>query len=458
MKNIFLKILPRVFDLYYIKYILNRLFEKKTIRKNLNKLHHFNVEENNIEEINKKMLLKLIKFSYRNSTYYRNVLKNKKIDMKKISVDNVYDLVNKIPLLNKEIIRGNTKSILTVNSKKKYVGKMTTGGSTGEPLSFYTMGGYDKEHQEFLYKLMGYENGDLIIALDGTFIEKETLDQGIFWTEKNKSSIPYGKVALSSHYLNDDTIGEYIKYISESNVKIIRGYPSFIEKIARYILQNDIDIKSSLKGIQLTSESFYDYQVVLIKNAFNCNVYSQYGHAESSVFGYTINDQMEIYCSPFYGYTEVLNSDGEHVKSGEVGEIVVTGFNNTAMPFIRYQTGDLAVFSRRENGIVVLETIYGRTQDIIYSEDDQEIRLTALIFGRHYKAFDNIIKWQIVQNEKGKVAFNIVKSINYTEIDEKEIRDNFIELSGIETNFNYVNEIDLTKRGKNKFLIQNISM
>ena len=48
---------------------------------------------------------------------------------------------------------------------------------------------------------------------------------------------------------------------------------------------------------------------------------------------------------PHLGLTEVIDPDtGEHVKPGEVGEIVVTPFNQRASPLIRYATGDRARF------------------------------------------------------------------------------------------------------------------
>jgi len=87
-----------------------------------------------------------------------------------------------------------------------------------------------------------------------------------------------------------------------------------------------------------------------------------------------------------------------HVNRGELGEVVVTGFYNYAMPFIRYKMGDLAIFSGDNDGIVRLKSVVGRTQDYIYSSNMDKILLTALIFGLHYKAFANIRKWQIVQD------------------------------------------------------------
>jgi phenylacetate-CoA ligase len=83
--------------------------------------------------------------------------------------------------------------------------------------------------------------------------------------------------------------------------------------------------------------------------------------------------------------------------------------------------------------------------------------LTALIFGQHLKAFKNIKKWQLVQNEIGKVIINIIKSEDYMHEDENDILIKFTAVAKFDLEFNYVDDIQLTKRGKHLFLIQNIN-
>ncbi len=61
----------------------------------------------------------------------------------------------------------------------------------------------------------------------------------------------------------------------------------------------------------------------------------QYGQAEAGMFAYTYDDTHKYKCSPVYGYMEVLDKNGKHVKEGETGEAVVTSFSNYVMPFIR---------------------------------------------------------------------------------------------------------------------------
>lgn len=449
-----IRIIKRLNDPKYVRFIKMYAYDKVTIKINLRKLtyYHKGSKINFISILNKKRN-RILEYAYDSSPYYKKLL-----DENNVYSNTSLKSWDHIPLLTKEIIKKEKDNILTASKTKSYVGYSTTGGSTGQPLGFYTFGGCDSEHQEFLYKLMGYRDGDKILAMDGSLISEELVNQNIYWTKINKNDIPYGSIALSSLYLNTENIINYIEFINEIKPSIIRGYPSFIDNIAQYIIKEKIHFDFYIKGIEITSESYFDYQIENIKKAFQTKVYIQYGHTEASVFGYSIDDTMMIYCSPFYGYTEVIGQDGNHVKKGEIGEVVVTGFNNYAMPFIRYNTGDLAEYAGEENGIVKLKKIYGRTQDYIYTSDKEKVLLTAIIFGRHYKAFDNIIKWQIIQDTPGEITFKIIKSESFSKKDEKEIFDNFHSIAKVKSKFEYVESLQLTNSGKSKFLVQNLKL
>jgi phenylacetate-CoA ligase len=336
--------------------------------------------------------------------------------------------------------------------------KRNTGGSTGEPLGFYSdelAGAIDDAHHRYLYTIMGYKNGDVIADSGGIFIPKKLRDKNIYWLKYPKNTV-WEDLGYSALYLTDSTIKYYIENLLEVKPAILRGYPSFWNKIAEYILSENIKLNFKVKGVNLTAEMCSDEQKENIEKAFSIMVYFEYGHSEMSVFCYTDDTTYTYKSSPIYGYVEVIKDNGEPASLGEEGEIVATSFCNRGMPFIRYRTGDRGVVSYRNGGIVHFKKIQGRTQDYIISRDNQKIFLTALIFGQHFKSFRKISKWQLIQNNIGKVTIKIVKLEGYSQDDENEIKEKIQNVANIELNFDYVNEIPLTQRGKHMFLIQNI--
>ncbi|WP_157806463.1 AMP-binding protein [Vibrio salilacus] len=410
-------------------------------------------DSNKVKLVQFEMLTNVLKYSYTNTDYY-----NKLFD------DNGFDWVNiessfkELPILTKDTITSNSESLISKKIPRSQLVKRNTGGSTGEPLEFYSdkpAGLVDNAHHWYLYSLMGFEDGDVIVGSGGNDIKKELRENNIYWTKKDPNCV-WGEYSFSVLYITDDNIHYYVNKLIEIRPAILRGYPSFFDKLASYILKNKISLPFHVKGVNLTAEMCSPAQRDNIEKAFSTLVYFEYGHTELALYCYTQDKSYVYKSSPIYGYIEVLDDKGRDVGIGEVGNIVVTGFNNLGMPFIRYDTGDMGELAYRNGGTVHFNKIQGRNQDYIISKDNQKIFLTALIFGQHMTAFKNIKQWQLAQNEKGKVIINIVRGDGFTIEDELNILVNFNNVADIELSFNYVDHIKMTNRGKHLFLVQNI--
>lgn len=360
------------------------------------------------------------------------------------------------PLADKSFIRSNFDDLISMDFKRKELVRLNTGGSTGEPFEFLSdigAGFRDNAHHWYLYSLMGYTKGDVILSCGGFELSEKLRDNNVFYINRYPGYV-FGDVAFSALYLTNENIKFYVDSLLKFQPSILRGYPSFFDRIAQYILENNLALNFPVKGVNLTAEMCSFEQRARIEKAFNSMVYFEYGHSEVSVYCYTKNNTYQYESSPYYGYVEILDDEGDDVNVGDVGRVVVTGFNNRGMPFVRYDTGDLARLSYRNNGYVILSEIFGRSQDFIYTKAMEKVYLTALIFGAHIKAFKNIVSWQIEQRIAGVIDFKIVKSADYSSIDESEIISNFQKVSDFDMNFIYVDALDKTRSGKHVFLKQ----
>lgn len=423
--------------------------EKTTARyiRKLNDYHRFR-EPFDFGTIREQYLLDLVKYARKHCPYYRRALS--KIDL------STKDFIRDIPFLTKDLVRRHESELKSQVVPASCFSYRKTGGSTGEPLGFWSTGNTEMIHQTFLFELHGYSPGDKILAMDGTMIDEPLLSANTYWKVKNNGNmLPYGGMALSSLYLNDTTIPHYIDFLNEYKPDFIRGYPSFIAGIAKHVLDKDISLDFQVKGIETTSEICFESQVKLIREAFNTKVFGQYGHTEACVFGYTIDDSFNYYCSPLYGLTEVVGSNGKPVAEGEEGEIVATGFSGFGFPFIRYRTGDRAIYGGEKDGIVKLTRVLGRTADFILNRNNEKVSLTALVFGQHYNAFRNIHRWQIVQDHPGIIQIRIDRAKGFSATDEAEIAGIFSRVGNVETTFDYSGDFIKTRAGKIRFVVQN---
>jgi len=435
----------------YIKRILTKIIELLFFRNEVKKAQNnssFLIHPQSVHELKmfeEKHLNKILASSATKTVFY-NAYKSKSL--------------NQFPLMDKQMIRECALQLRNSDylSYKKF--NFTTGGSTGEPFHFEIAricGLVNRYHSINFYKKIGYKKNDRVFSIDGVQIPVKLLKSNIYWKRETREELPHGSIHISAIQLNKVSAIHYYNFLEKERPEFIRSYPSAISELAYYMNENNLKLSFRFKGIVLSAESILDWQITLLKKVFDSPVYGQYGHSEMCVFAYTEPDSLKYTCSPYYGYVEILNEKGLHVKEGEVGNIVVTNYYNEAQYFIRYITGDLAEYGGCDRfGFPILNRILGREQDFVYDEEKNKINITALVFGSHYHSFENILKWQIKQREYGKVEFLIVKGKSYTNSDEQELRNSFLKI-GLKSVFNYVDSIPLTLRGKHRLVINEIT-
>ncbi|HHW90071.1 MAG TPA: hypothetical protein GX745_04120 [Clostridiales bacterium] len=138
---------------------------------------------------------------------------------------------------------------------------------------------------------------------------------------------------------------------------------------------------------------------------------------------------------------------------GDGSKIIGTTLTNYAMPFLRYDTNDIATFRETPEGRQIL-TIDGRSEDYIILKDGSKVGRLDHIF----KELLAVKEAQIVQPKAGEAIFNIVRGENYTDIHEQQLLKEIYQRLGdkIEIKLNYVSSISRTQNGKLRFVISKV--
>lgn len=348
-------------------------------------------------------LTAMLSYAQRHCTYYRKYI------VGEVRMDNSMEIIKSLPLLDKNIIRHQEKNVYSDEITDNWKVWLNTGGSTGEPLHFPALyKGLPVEGvcQMMLYMKMGYQWGDIIVSFDGCRIKDEDRSRNIYWQMGN-ANFPFGKKNFSTLYLDNNSVKYYWEELKRTKPAFIRGYPSGIMEMCKLAMNTGIVMDLKLKGVYLTSESFTQDEKNFISSYFKCPVYGQYGHTESSIFAIQNPADEVYYCSPIYGYTEVVDQKGQHVNIGEQGEVVVTGFVEYGLPFIRYKTGDLAIYGgETELGETILTSYWDVRLIVFITKEEKRFILLALslgdIFGPSiiYKLGNSIsmklVKWKCI--------------------------------------------------------------
>lgn len=409
-----------------------------------------------LEEYQMQQLRKLLHHAYENVPYYR-----KAFDERGLKPENIhtFDDFKKYPFTTKEMIRDKLDDFVAKNFPKSKLVYVTTGGSTGIPFGFYDQRGFSDEREKAfiltLWERVGF-----------TIEEKTAVFRGAYTGNSSKNEFwKYGPVSkelsFSSYHMTEEYLRAYLEELSKFAPRYIQAYPSAISIFARFILNNGIDDLPPIKAILAGSENLYPWQRELIEKAFKCRVFSWYGHAEKAVLAGECEHSVCYHIFPEYGYVELLDREGNAViKDGEMGEIIATGFNNYATPFIRYKTMDLGVWTNKKckcgRQYQLLERVEGRLQEFIITKNNRLISMTAI--NMHSDVFDNVKQFQFYQDRKGEVVFNIVKKETYTDRDTEYIRRELYKKLGDDVSLivRFVDYLPRTQSGKYRFLIQKL--
>lgn len=409
-----------------------------------------------LEEYQLEQLDKLLNHAYENVPYYTRVFDERGLKPK--DIQDFKDL-QQLPFLTKDIVRENLNDLCAKNYSKNQFQHVTTGGSSGTPLELYLQRGVtDAKEWAFMktqWDRVGYRFRDKCAIFRGYRVP---VSENTFW----KSQLLGRWMLFSSYDINDHNIASYVQKLKAYKPKFIQAYPSAISLLAKNLKENDVSNLPKIKAILCGSENLFPVQRKYLEDTFNTRVYSWYGQTEKVILAGECEVNNHYHIFPEYGITELIDEAGNTIKEG-TGEIVGTGFNNYAMPLIRYKTADVGTLSNKKcecgREYPLLQRVEGRIQEMVITNNNTSMVLNPLFFGQHMNAYSNIKEFQVIQEKKGELILNIVKSEKYSSIDEQEIANIIKSVSNNQfyVIFNYVDLIPKTESGKHKFLIQKIN-
>lgn len=410
-------------------------------------------EELKIDQESK--LCKLITFSYHNVPYYHKLFKN--LNLQPDDIKKIEDL-DKLPVLTKEIILKNYDDFKPVNLKKIKCKNHSTGGSTGTPLKYRV-----STRDRFIAGAMiyrgwgyaGYELGDKMVFLAGSSLG---VGDGSFVVKK-AHEIARNIRKLSSFDMSTEDMQQDAKVVNSFKPKFFRGYASSLDFFAKYVDENNIEIHKPL-AIFTTSEKLFPHVRKNLENVFDCDVYDNYGLFDGGVSAHECSEHNGLHIDTERSILEIVDENGSQINTGE-GSILATSLNNYAMPFIRYQTGDIGNIIEDVcgcgRGHRLLSEIGGRSVDILVTPEGKSVHgwFFLYIFWKYCKG---IKEYQVIQKDIAKIIVKLVVGDDFDEKQLDAIRSIIYNKShGWSIEFKFVDSIEKTKAGKQKFIISKLN-
>jgi phenylacetate-CoA ligase len=190
-------------------------------------------------------------------------------------------------------------------------------------------------------------------------------------------------------------------------------------------------------------------------------VTNRYGCEEVSLIACECERHAGLHVNAEGVYVELLR-DGEPVPPGEPGSVVVTDLTNRAMPILRYQVGDVAVWSGRccpcGRGLPLLERLEGREADYVLTPAGELISGISLTenFALHVPG---VAQLQIIQETLQRFRFRIVRGPDFGPGSLRRIGELVLERFGPGVGFEieHVERIPQEPSGKYRFCISRVA-
>jgi len=314
--------------IYFAKYCL---LKHKTLSKYRQVMKEQYLDAETLHKLNWERTKAIVTHAYENAPFYRQ--RFNKIDFHPKDLKNETDF-EQLPPLTRADIQNNTDNIIASGYTKKMLNKITTGGSTGEPLTVYHP--KDVARITLLWRMLSWWGLKPGVNMATIYRETESLKKRLI----NKAiGWPVSVLQLNAANYGPKEIEEFVAQFNRSTPVLLHGYVGAVDDIASYILKEKIKTKPP-KAIWVTSAPLSSVQEARIQKAFGAPVCDQYGSCEVFYSAAECSRKEGLHMFSDVQRIDFLKDNFHSVQVGKLGQIALTDFDNYAFPLIRYLNGD----------------------------------------------------------------------------------------------------------------------
>ncbi len=415
----------------------------------LNKTQWYSRTE--MESFQIQKLKKLLKYCHENIPYYQNIIKDDNIDIENF---NSLSILEKFPILTKEIIQENYSDFYPLSNKNiKGVKISQTGGTTGNILIKRN----DANTRSMIWgsflrfkKWMGISSKDKVLILMGGHVKKVNLKSKLIASFKARLN---NTITVNIYDTSDETVDKVIALLQKHRFGLIRSYPQFLFSVARKV--DKLGLKFKVKAITTTAEPVLLEHRDLFRKVFGAEVFDQFGCGEIGGVAYECDHHNGLH----------ITEERVIIEVTEKNDLLITDLDNFTMPFIRYWNADQAIISDdlcscgRESKLI--KHVLGRTCDYILGQNGEFLHWAYfwhLIFDSEIALKRSIKKFQIIQSDLLTLEILLVAD-KLDKMEEAFLIDDIKKrISDIHVVISYHNSIENSSTGKyrpviNKLLI-----
>ncbi|SFB99263.1 phenylacetate-CoA ligase [Flexibacter flexilis DSM 6793] len=385
----------------------------------------------------------IIKHHYQHNKHYRDLLGGR-----------MPASWEQVPILTKAHLQKPLEQLISDGFSLKNCYVNNTSGSSGHPFFFAK----DKFAHAMTWALImeRYRWHDLNPG------DKQARFYGIpltfqgYYKEKIKDFLA-NRLRFPVFNLSDEVLEEFYQRFTRIPFKYIYGYTSSVAIFAKYVLQKPQPLNQvcpSLKCSIVTSEACTPEDRAVIEKAFGVPMVNEYGASELDFIAFT-DRQGDWLITNETLHFEIVDNNNIPLPDGQEGKVIVSSYFNKAMPFVRYQIGDMGIIAPQRKGkYPVLQQLSGRVNDVALLPSGRRVPgLTFYYVSKSLLEQGGIMKEFVIRQKKHNLfLFEYVAERELNEDEKRQVQekmDMYLE-PGLTATFARKQAIDRPKSGKIK--------
>lgn len=307
--------------------------------------------------------------------------------------------LERVPILTKGDVRADWERML---DRRFLFGSVeaNTSGTTGQPMTMRL----NESYIAFDYACMfrhwakaGYRFRAPYAAIRSYVPDTP---EGPLWIENRWQNTLY----MSAYHLKPSNAGRYLEALLRFRPAFIRGYVSSVNVLAEFAYPRR-DKFDFVRGVFTASETLSDFERANIERTFGKKLFDWYGMTEPAVVitERADHDGMEVDWE--YGFPEFLE---DATLGSDERRLLATSLHNPVMPFVRYETGDVARIAGELDAAGLypkIRAMAGRKDECLVTPDGA--RLPSLNFYSLLQTYTDILRFQFVQTDATHVVMKI---------------------------------------------------
>jgi len=217
-----------------------------------------------------------------------------------------------------------------------------------------------------------------------------------------------------------------LNILLENEITTLCCTPTYALRLTEVAHEEGIDLsQSQLKTIIVAGEP--GGSIASTRNRIesvwpNANVFDHHGMTEVGPVTHQcleIPDSLQV-MEDAYLAEILLPGANKPVAQDEEGELVLTTLTRTAMPLIRYRTGDLVHPQIYGEKLILKSGILGRTDDMTIVRG---VNVYPSIFERILRDFDEVTEYQVIVSNQGNLTELLLKLEPIPNTNEESLRE-----------------------------------